>query len=100
MPLLAFGGVDLVVNNAGLSVSKPLVDTTEDDWDRQHDVMAGASSWRAAVAMIPSDWAATSCTSCRRTVVAGPDNVAYNGEGRPGPPGSPTAAELGGDGIR
>jgi hypothetical protein len=52
------------------------------------------------VAMIPSDWAATSCTSCRRTVVAGPDNVAYNGEGRPGPPGSPTAAELGGDGIR
>ena len=28
-PLLAFGGVDLVVNNAGLSISKPLLETTE-----------------------------------------------------------------------
>ena len=30
---LAFGGVDLVVNNAGLSLSKALVDTTVADWD-------------------------------------------------------------------
>ncbi|HEY5050747.1 MAG TPA: bifunctional rhamnulose-1-phosphate aldolase/short-chain dehydrogenase, partial [Acidothermaceae bacterium] len=37
---LAFGGVDLVVNNAGLSISKPLAQTTLDDWDLQHDVMA------------------------------------------------------------
>ncbi len=36
---LAFGGVDLVVNNAGLSVSKPLADTTVADWDILHDVM-------------------------------------------------------------
>ena len=27
--VLAFGGVDLVVNNAGLSISKPLLETTE-----------------------------------------------------------------------
>ena len=27
--LLAFGGIDLVVNNAGLSISKPLLETTE-----------------------------------------------------------------------
>jgi len=40
---LAFGGVDLVVNNAGLSVSKPLLDTTVDDWDRQHSVMVKGS---------------------------------------------------------
>ena len=40
---LAFGGVDLVVNNAGLSISKPLLDTTEQDWDLQHDVMAKGS---------------------------------------------------------
>ncbi|MDQ1743830.1 MAG: hypothetical protein QOE23_2169, partial [Pseudonocardiales bacterium] len=37
--VLAFGGVDLVVNNAGLSISKPLLETTEADWDLQHDVM-------------------------------------------------------------
>src|SRR6185436_14661060 len=41
--VLAFGGVDLVVNNAGLSISKPLLDTTVGDWDRQHDVMARGS---------------------------------------------------------
>ena len=40
---LAFGGVDLVVNNAGLSISKPLLETTEHDWDLQHDVMAKGS---------------------------------------------------------
>ena len=40
---LAFGGVDLVVNNAGLSMSKPLLETTVADWDLQHDVMAKGS---------------------------------------------------------
>jgi NADP-dependent 3-hydroxy acid dehydrogenase YdfG len=30
--VLAFGGVDLVVNNAGLSISKPLIETTAQDW--------------------------------------------------------------------
>jgi threonine dehydrogenase-like Zn-dependent dehydrogenase len=41
--VLAFGGVDLVVNNAGLSLSRPLLDTTVEDWDLQHDVMARGS---------------------------------------------------------
>jgi rhamnulose-1-phosphate aldolase/alcohol dehydrogenase len=40
---LAFGGVDLVVNNAGLSISKSLFETTVGDWDLQHDVMARGS---------------------------------------------------------
>lgn len=43
--VLAFGGLDLVVNNAGLSISKPLLETTEKDWDLQHNVMAKARSW-------------------------------------------------------
>src|SRR3954447_25478424 len=41
--VLAFGGVDLVVNNAGLSLSKTLLETTVADWDLQHDVMAKGS---------------------------------------------------------
>ncbi|TVT44540.1 bifunctional rhamnulose-1-phosphate aldolase/short-chain dehydrogenase, partial [Amycolatopsis rhizosphaerae] len=40
---LAFSGLDLVVNNAGLSISKPLLETSERDWDLQHDVMAKGS---------------------------------------------------------
>ena len=41
--LLAFGGLDLVVNNAGLSLSKSLLETTVADWDLQHNVMAKGS---------------------------------------------------------
>jgi len=36
---LAFGGVDIVVNNAGLSISKPLEEHTENDWDILYDVL-------------------------------------------------------------
>ncbi len=37
--ILAFGGVDLVVNNAGLSISKTIGDHTEKDWDLLYDVL-------------------------------------------------------------
>jgi rhamnulose-1-phosphate aldolase/alcohol dehydrogenase len=36
---LAFGGVDIVVNNAGLSISKSLGDHTQQDWDLLYDVL-------------------------------------------------------------
>ncbi|MCZ7645364.1 MAG: bifunctional rhamnulose-1-phosphate aldolase/short-chain dehydrogenase [Planctomycetota bacterium] len=36
---LAFGAVDLIVNNAGLSLSRSLAETSEKDWDLQYDVM-------------------------------------------------------------
>jgi rhamnulose-1-phosphate aldolase/alcohol dehydrogenase len=36
---LAFGGVDIVVNCAGLSISKPIQDHTEKDWDLLYDVL-------------------------------------------------------------
>ncbi len=36
---LAFGGIDIIVNNAGLSISKPLEDHTEKDWDILYDVL-------------------------------------------------------------
>jgi rhamnulose-1-phosphate aldolase/alcohol dehydrogenase len=36
---LAFGGVDIIVNNAGLSISKPLEEHTEKDWDILYDVL-------------------------------------------------------------
>ncbi|MEO6134145.1 MAG: bifunctional aldolase/short-chain dehydrogenase [Ginsengibacter sp.] len=37
--VLAFGGVDIIVNNAGLSISKPMEEHTEDDWDLLYDVL-------------------------------------------------------------
>ncbi len=36
---LAFGGVDIIVNNAGLSISKSIEDHSEADWDILYDVL-------------------------------------------------------------
>ncbi|MFH5824452.1 bifunctional aldolase/short-chain dehydrogenase [Georgenia sp. AZ-5] len=78
---LAFGGVDLVVNNAGLSISKPLLETTTRDWDLQHDVMARGSflvSREAARAMIAQDMGGDIVyISSKNSLFAGPNNVAY-----------------------
>lgn len=78
---LAFGGVDLVVNNAGLSISKPLLETTDADWDIQHDVMAKGSflvSRAAAKAMIAQGLGGDIVyISSKNGVFAGPNNVAY-----------------------
>ncbi|WIX76587.1 bifunctional aldolase/short-chain dehydrogenase [Amycolatopsis carbonis] len=78
---LAFGGIDLVVNNAGLSISKPLLETTERDWDLQHDVMAKGSflvSQAAAKAMIAQGLGGDVVyISSKNAVFAGPNNVAY-----------------------
>jgi rhamnulose-1-phosphate aldolase/alcohol dehydrogenase len=78
---LAFGGVDLVVNNAGLSISKPLLETTDADWDVQHDVMAKGSflvSRAAAKAMIAQGMGGDIVyISSKNGVFAGPNNVAY-----------------------
>jgi rhamnulose-1-phosphate aldolase/alcohol dehydrogenase len=78
---LAFGGADLVVNNAGLSVSKPLLETTVADWDRQHAVMARGSflvSRAAAAVMAAQQLGGDIIYICsKNAIVAGPDNVAY-----------------------
>ena len=76
-----YGGVDLVVNNAGLSISKPLAETTVDDWDRQHQVMARGSflvSREAArVAATQGMGGDIVYIVSKNAVVAGPDNLAY-----------------------
>ncbi|GAB2561997.1 bifunctional rhamnulose-1-phosphate aldolase/short-chain dehydrogenase [Kribbella endophytica] len=79
--VLAFGGVDLIVNNAGLSISKPLLETTEHDWDLQHDVMAKGSflvSKVAAKVLIDQGIGGDIVyISSKNAVFAGPNNVAY-----------------------
>ncbi|MBB2975828.1 rhamnulose-1-phosphate aldolase/alcohol dehydrogenase [Microbacterium endophyticum] len=80
--VLAFGGIDLVVNNAGLSLSKPLLETTEKDWDLQHDVMAKGSflvSRAAAKALIEQGMGGDVIyISSKNSVFAGPNNIAYS----------------------
>ncbi|RJO72537.1 bifunctional aldolase/short-chain dehydrogenase [Nocardia panacis] len=80
--VLAFGGIDLVVNNAGLSLSKSLLDTTIQDWDLQHDVMARGSflvSQAAARALIDQRLGGDIVyISSKNSVFAGPNNIAYS----------------------
>ncbi len=80
--VLAFGGVDLVVNNAGLSLSKTLLETTVADWDLQHDVMAKGSflvSRAAAKVLIEQELGGDIVyISSKNSVFAGPNNIAYS----------------------
>jgi rhamnulose-1-phosphate aldolase/alcohol dehydrogenase len=78
---LAFGGIDIVVNNAGLSISKPLLETTVADWDLQHDVMARGSflvSREAARILIEQGTGGDLVyIVSKNAFFAGPNNVAY-----------------------
>jgi rhamnulose-1-phosphate aldolase/alcohol dehydrogenase len=80
--LLAFGGLDLVVNNAGLSLSKALLETTVADWDLQHNVMAKGSfliSRTAAKVLIEQRLGGDIVyISSKNSVFAGPNNIAYS----------------------
>jgi rhamnulose-1-phosphate aldolase/alcohol dehydrogenase len=101
----AFGGVDLVVNNAGLSISKPLAETTLSDWDIQHDVMARGSflvSREAAKLMRAQGMGGDIVYICSKNgVFAGPNNVAYGAaKADQAHQVRLLAAELGADGIR
>ena len=78
---LAFGGIDIVVNNAGISISKSLVETTVQDWDLQHDIMARGSflvSREATKAMLAQKLGGDIIyISSKNSVFAGPNNIAY-----------------------
>jgi len=103
--VLAFGGLDLVVNNAGMSISKPLLETTAEDWDRQHDVMARGSflvSREAARVMAEQGLGGDIVYICsKNSVFAGPDNIGYGAaKADQAHQVRLLAAELGGLGIR
>jgi rhamnulose-1-phosphate aldolase/alcohol dehydrogenase len=102
---LAFGGVDLVVNNAGLSISRPLAQTTAADWDLLHDVMARGSFLvsREAAAMMAAQRMGGDIIYIvsKNGVFAGPSNIAYGAaKADQAHQVRLLAAELGGDGIR
>ena len=102
---LAFGGVDLVVNNAGLSISKPLLETSVADWDVQHDVMAKGSflvSRETARVMRAQGMGGDIVyIASKNGVFAGPNNVAYGAaKADQSHQVRLLAAELGSDGIR
>lgn len=100
-----FGGIDIIVNNAGLSISKALLDTTLADWDRQYEVMARGSflmaKHGARVMIDQAKGGDIVYIVSKNAVVAGPDNVAYgSAKASQAHQVRLLAAELGAHGIR
>ncbi|MBL7735850.1 MAG: bifunctional aldolase/short-chain dehydrogenase [Chitinophagaceae bacterium] len=86
---LAFGGVDIVVNCAGLSISKPLEEHTEKDWDILYDVLVKGQflvTQAAVKTMRIQDTGGDIINIVsKNALVSGPNNAAY---------GSAKAAQL------
>jgi len=87
--ILAFGGVDLIVNNAGLSISKTIADHTEKDWDLLYDVLVKGQFFvtQAAVAVMKKQAIGGDVINIvsKNALVSGPNNAGY---------GSAKAAQL------
>ena len=102
---LAFGGVDIVVNNAGLSISKSIADHTEKDWDLLYDVLVKGQFFitQAAVAIMKKQDIGGDVINIvsKNALVSGPNNAGYgSAKAAQLHLSRLNAAELGADGIR
>lgn len=86
---LAFGGLDIVVNNAGISISKPLLDHTVEDWDLLHGILVKGQLLvtQGAVAIMRKQKMGGDVINIvsKNALVSGPNNAGY---------GSAKAAQL------
>src|SRR5690606_24936483 len=86
---LAFGGVDIVVNNAGLSISKTIEGHTQQDWDLLYDVLVKGQFLvtQAAVQVLKKQAIGGDIINIvsKNALVSGPNNAGY---------GSAKAAQL------
>lgn len=102
---LAFGGVDIIVNNAGLSISKTIADHTEQDWDLLYDVLVKGQFFvtQAATNMMKKQAIGGDIINVvsKNALVSGPNNAGYgSAKSAQLHLSRLNAAELGVDGIR
>ncbi|TCC96207.1 bifunctional aldolase/short-chain dehydrogenase [Pedobacter hiemivivus] len=102
---LAFGGVDIVINNAGLSISKTIADHTEKDWDLLYDVLVKGQFFvtQAAAAVMQKQEIGGDILNIvsKNALVSGPNNAGYgSAKAAQLHLSRLNAAELGADGIR
>ena len=78
---LQFGGLDIIVNSAGLAISKTLDDTTEADWDLLQDVLVKGQFMLSKVAakVIKKQNKGGDLINIvsKNGLVSGPNNVGY-----------------------
>lgn len=78
---LEFGGVDILVHSAGLAISKPIEETSSEDWDLLQDVMVKGQFLlaREGVHILRKQALGGDIVSIasKNGLVAGPNNVGY-----------------------
>lgn len=102
---LAFGGIDIVVNNAGLSISKTIGDHTEKDWDLLYDVLVKGQFFitQAATKAMQKQNIGGDIINIvsKNSLVSGPNNAGYgSAKSAQLHLSRLNAAELGADNIR
>jgi rhamnulose-1-phosphate aldolase/alcohol dehydrogenase len=78
---LQFGGVDIVINNAGISISKPFEAHTDSDWARLNDILVMGqyhiSKAGVKIMKLQGQGGDIVNIASKNGLVAGPKNVAY-----------------------
>jgi rhamnulose-1-phosphate aldolase/alcohol dehydrogenase len=102
---LAFGGIDIVINNAGLSISKTISQHSESDWDLLYDVLVKGQFevTQAALEVMRKQGTGGDIINIvsKNALVSGPNNAGYgSAKAAQLHLSRLNAAELGADGIR
>ncbi len=102
---LAFGGVDIIVNNAGISISKSITDHSIEDWDKLYDILVKGQFLvsKLGVEIMRKQNIGGDIVNIvsKNSVVSGPNNAGYgSAKAAQAHLSRLLAAELGGDKIR
>lgn len=102
---LLFGGVDLIVNNAGISTSKPIAGHTIEDWDKLYDILVKGQFLvsQAGIGLMRKQGFGGDIINIvsKNAIVAGPNNAGYgSAKAAQAHLTRLMAAELGSDKIR
>ena len=102
---IAFGGVDIVINNAGISISKSIAEHTEEEWDRLYNILVKGQFVvsKAGVEVMRKQGFGGDIVNIvsKNAVVAGPNNPGYgSAKAAQAHLTRLMAAELGADKIR
>ena len=103
--VLAFGGVDIIINNAGISISKAIADHTIEDWDKLYDILVKGQFVvsKIGIEIIRKQNFGGDIINIvsKNSVVAGPNNSGYgSAKAAQAHLSRLLAAELGADKIR
>ena len=102
---LAFGGVDIIVNNAGIATSKSIENTSEEDWDLLQNILVKGTflTVKSGAHVLKKQALGGDIVNIvsKNALVAGPNNLGYGtAKAAQAHMTRLMAAELGADGIR